>query len=281
MNYNFGRPGIWLYILSMVIALMATEEVLFLLRNKEFQPSAWPCYLGTFLVMGTAGIPIYWPRTVLPMPEDHFKLLFFSLILSFLLVIAEEMRRYQEPGKSMIRIGLSMLTIIYIGGLMSFFAFLRLLFDAEKPHANEWGMLALLSMIIVVKLSDSGAFFTGKLIGKNKLIPRLSPGKTIEGSLGGLVAACLGSWFAFGFLLPWFIPDAPSLGAVNIIAYGLLVGIAGMLGDLAESLFKRDMESKDSSTWLKGLGGILDIMDSLLFAAPIAWFCWTIGLVGP
>ena len=214
------------------------------------------------------------------MPDDHFKLLFFSLILSFLLVIAEEMRRYQEPGKSMIRIGLSMLTICYIGGLMSFFAFLRL-FEAGEPHANQWGMLALLSMILAVKLSDIGAFFTGKLIGKNKLIPRLSPGKTIEGSLGGLVAACLGSWITFGVLLPQFIEDAPTIGIPNIIAYGLLVGVAGMLGDLAESLFKRDMESKDSSTWLKGLGGILDIMDSLLFAAPIAWFCWTIGLVGP
>jgi phosphatidate cytidylyltransferase len=65
------------------------------------------------------------------------------------------------------------------------------------------------------------------------------------------------------------------------VIYGVVLAIAGMLGDLAESMLKRDMERKDSSTWLPGLGGVLDIIDAVLFAGPVAWLCWVFGLVGP
>ena len=97
-----------------------------------------------------------------------------------------------------------------------------------------------------------------------------------------MATACLTSWLFFhyaGRLLIGSTYVEPSLAAV--LAYGALLAVAGMAGDLAESLLKRDMQCKDSSTWLPGLGGVLDIIDAVLFAGPVAWLCWTFGLVGP
>lgn len=278
--HNFGRPGIWLLPFFIALGVMGAEEVLFLLRAKKLDPTPWACYAGTLLVLITAALPIWWPWADRLDPADQSKWILFSLALGMLLAILAEMRRYQKPGSSMVRVGLTIFCIAYIGGLLGFFVRLRVL-DHDLPDANAWGMLAILSMVLVVKMSDIGAYFVGSLVGRTKMVPRLSPGKTIEGTCGGLVAACFASWLAFTQIMPWLIPAAPPTPVLHWIAYGLLVAIAGMIGDLAESLFKRDMESKDSSTWLKGLGGVLDVIDSPLIGAPMALFCWEIGLVGP
>jgi phosphatidate cytidylyltransferase len=143
-------------------------------------------------------------------------------------------------------------------------------------------MLALLSLLVIVKTADTGAFAFGKSFGRHKMTPALSPGKTWEGSIGGLATAGLASWAMFHFAGPELVGtgyvEPPLLAA---LAYGLLLGVAGIIGDLAESLLKRDMERKDSSSWLPGLGGVLDIIDSVLVAGPVAWLCWVFGLVGP
>jgi phosphatidate cytidylyltransferase len=114
------------------------------------------------------------------------------------------------------------------------------------------------------------------------MTPRLSPGKTWEGAFGGLATACVVSWAVFRFAGPAVVGSSyvePPLWAT--IVYGLALGIAGMIGDLAESMLKRDMERKDSSTWLPGLGGVLDIVDAVLVAAPVEYVCWIAGLLGP
>jgi phosphatidate cytidylyltransferase len=103
-----------------------------------------------------------------------------------------------------------------------------------------------------------------------------------------LAFSCLGAWLAFQWVVPWTLKHSvatiswsrPLSFWWGWIAFGLLVGGAGMLGDLAESLLKRDVGRKDSSTWLPGFGGVLDILDSLLLSAPIAWTCWFFGLIG-
>lgn len=113
------------------------------------------------------------------------------------------------------------------------------------------------------------------------MAPLLSPGKTIEGAAGALVFSCLGSWLTFHWL-PGLPMNATLQGSPwwGWIAFGLLVGAAGMVGDLFESLLKRDVGCKDSSTWVPGFGGVLDIVDSLLLSAPVACFFWESGLVG-
>jgi phosphatidate cytidylyltransferase len=128
-------------------------------------------------------------------------------------------------------------------------------------------------------MSDVGAYTVGRLIGRHKMAPVLSPGKTWEGVAGGLGFSCLGAWVTFTWLVPAMTGEAPTPAAWRWIVYGLLVGGTGIVGDLAESLIKRDVGRKDSSTWMPGFGGVLDLLDSILIAAPIAYLCWALGLV--
>jgi phosphatidate cytidylyltransferase len=191
-------------------------------------------------------------------------------------VLAAEMQRFQRPGSATVNAALGIFTLVYIGLLGSFLALLR------QFDGNAWGMAALVSMLWVVKMADTGAYFTGKNFGRTKMAPVLSPGKTWEGAVGGVLAACLAAWVFFRFFAPAMIGSTyvePPLFAS--LAYGAILALAGMVGDLAESLLKRDMQRKDSSSWIPGLGGVLDIVDAILVAAPIAWLCWIFGLIGP
>jgi phosphatidate cytidylyltransferase len=185
-----------------------------------------------------------------------------------------EMRRYEKPGGVMVNLALTVFALVYVGLLLSFMIQLRVL------GGSTLGMLALAGMIVVVKMGDIGAYAIGRLLGRHKMAPKLSPGKTIEGAIGGLVFSCLGAYFLFQYLMPRL--DATSSGGPPFawLVFGVVVGAAGMIGDLAESLFKRDMGVKDSSAWMPGFGGVLDLIDSTLVAAPVAYLCWTL-LVGP
>jgi phosphatidate cytidylyltransferase len=172
-------------------------------------------------------------------------------------------------------LSLTTFAFAYLGVLLSFVVQLRLL----GPGGSQ-GIVALASLLIVTKLSDIGAYTVGRLVGRHKLAPLLSPGKTIEGTIGGLLFAQLGAWFCGAFLVPELAgPSGGNRGGWAI--FGLAVGFFAIAGDLAESLLKRDAQRKDSSTWMPGFGGILDILDSILVAAPAAYLCWLIGLVGP
>ena len=144
-------------------------------------------------------------------------------------------------------------------------------------------MLALFSMIAIVKFTDIGAYFGGRQWGRHKIAPVISPGKTWEGAASGLTLGIAISLFTLG-------PLARLMGVASergllawlsgAIFYGLIVSMTGMMGDLAESLLKRDAGVKDSSTWLPGFGGVLDLLDSLLLAAPMAHLMWIVGVVG-
>jgi phosphatidate cytidylyltransferase len=132
-------------------------------------------------------------------------------------------------------------------------------------------MLAL--VVFVPKCNDVGAFFTGTFLGRTKMTPALSPKKTWEGFAGGMLTGGV-----IGVVGWWLAPDIfPRGGAAEAFAFGLVVGLAGVLGDLAESLVKRDCATKDASQRIPGFGGVLDVVDSVLFAAPVAylWFAWS------
>ncbi len=145
---------------------------------------------------------------------------------------------------------------------------------------NHWGAVAVFSAVSIIKVSDTAAYFVGKQIGRTKLAPRLSPGKTVEGFVGGLVAALLAGWLMFHSILPFIIPDAPQIPLWASGGYAVSLAALGVFGDLCESLLKRDMERKDSSGWLPGLGGVMDVLDSVLLAAPVTFLWWTTGWLG-
>ncbi len=163
--------------------------------------------------------------------------------------------------------------ILYTGGLGSFLNRLRL----EVGGASGAGLL--LYSVFLVKMTDTGAYFTGRLAGRHKLIPWLSPNKTVEGFVGGLVVAILLA-VGIGYRLHmagWISPGAPlSATLLKLVVFGLLMSLLSTAGDLCESLIKRDAGAKDSGRGLPGLGGVLDMLDSPLLAAPAAWLFWTV-----
>ena len=282
----FGVAGVWLAPVMLLVILMATEEVLSLFAAKGWRPIRWPIYAGNLLLGLAACGPIgvlLWRldqssqlAQQMTQPLGQLGLPLLVLSLGVCAVFAAEMQRFRGPGQASLHAAIGIFTLVYVGVLYGFMAHLRMF------HDHGWGMVALLSLLVIVKMADTGAYFTGRFLGRHKMSPLLSPKKTIEGAIGGIVTACIASWACFRFLGPPIVGSTfvmPS--ALGWLAYGLVIAAAGMVGDLAESLLKRDMEVKDSSTWLPGLGGVLDIIDSVLIAGPVAYVCWGIGIVGP
>ncbi|MEM9353797.1 MAG: phosphatidate cytidylyltransferase, partial [Planctomycetota bacterium] len=193
-----------------------------------------------------------------------------------------ELRRFttedHPPGEaamksSIVSIGLGSLSVLYVGVLMSFLVRLRLFDDPSNAEEGAMGLVALGSLIFTVKLSDTGQYAVGRLFGRTKLAPRLSPGKTWEGTLGGIAISTVVSALLLCWVVPEFNPDRqPSLIGTGV--YCFFLNVIGVVGDLTESLLKRDSGVKDSSDWLPGMGGVLDVLDSLLMTAPLAVLWW-------
>jgi phosphatidate cytidylyltransferase len=133
------------------------------------------------------------------------------------------------------------------------------------PAKNSFLLIYLLA---VTKFSDVGAYVVGSLIGKHKMIPRISPGKTWEGFAGAMLTS-LGISVAMVRLLG---PRLPQLTFTDSIVLGLLLPLISVVGDLAESVVKRDASIKDSGRTIPGIGGALDLIDSILFTAPVLYF---------
>ena len=158
--------------------------------------------------------------------------------------------------------GTTFLALAYVPLLFSYFP--RLLFSWE---GSGDGRVLVLYMIVVVKFGDIGAFFVGSAWGRHKLFPRISPAKTWEGLCGGVaasVAASLVFWTCFrgdfGVL---------ALPLVHAVVLGVVLAVSGLVGDLVESMFKRAAGVKDSGASIRGMGGVLDVYDSLLLSAPV------------
>lgn len=166
---------------------------------------------------------------------------------------------------------------LYTGGTLAFAVLLRHLPDSGgRESTDAWeGRLLVLFPLAVIWASDTAAYFVGKRFGRTRLAPRVSPGKTVEGGVGGVVASVLVG-AAAGFVMRDVVsfPFSPAAGAL----IGLLVGVAGQLGDLAESLLKREAGVKDSGRILPGHGGVLDRFDALFPSLPLAY--WLLVLAG-
>jgi phosphatidate cytidylyltransferase len=156
--------------------------------------------------------------------------------------------------------------ILYTGGLLSFGFALR-----EHPYAvgDRAGTALVAFPLVLTWASDIGAFFVGRAVGGKKLIPTVSPGKTVAGALGGLITTMIISWVYVQFAL---VPMATlKMTVPGALLFGLLISVAAQIGDLTESLLKREANVKDSSRLIPGHGGLLDRLDSLLFVLPVAY----------
>ncbi len=278
LDVHARNPGYYLLFLGLVLCLLSVEELIAMFRAAGHDPHPGAIRVGALATFWAACMPTMQP---LKWNFDPLTGVACGMAIGLAINILFEMYRYVAPGKTINNLALGSFAIVYIGGLLGFFVQLRLLpVGGDVAHG---GMLALFSMIAVVKFTDIGAYFAGKKWGRHKMAPVISPGKTWEGAAGGLTLGVVMAIFTLGPLarmaglsterdwLPW-------LGGA--VVYGVVVSVAGMIGDLAESLLKRDAGMKDSSTWLPGFGGVLDLLDSLLLAAPVAYFLWISGIVG-
>jgi len=165
------------------------------------------------------------------------------------------LRQYIGFGTSgvLVNCGASLFAIVYLGILSAFCVGIRI-------HFGTW---CLLMFVFVVKCADIGAYAFGRLFGKHKFSPRLSPGKTWEGMAGAILAATVVSVIFSGLF--------DIMETLWSVLFGLCFAFAGQLGDLAESMIKRDARQKDSASVVPGFGGVLDVIDSPLAAAPLAY----------
>lgn len=181
-----------------------------------------------------------------------------SLVIAFHLVASGIMAVFSYKKKLHLTdfIAKSMLGILYLPVLLSFIVLLR-----NSADGITW----IFFLLSIVFIGDTGAFYTGSYLGRHKLCPFVSPGKTIEGAVGGMAAVLVtGSFFKF-----FFLPDLHWAGSLLFL---LCIGIIAPMGDLFESMLKREGGIKDSGACLPGHGGILDRIDALLFAALPAYY---------
>jgi phosphatidate cytidylyltransferase len=200
-----------------------------------------------------------------------------AFMVGVIALCADAVAAYRPQARSVERLAFSTLILAYLGLPLAIMVSLRLLcvenLGPEQTGPGHLGILPLVSLVAVVKGGDIAAYLVGSAIGKNRMAPLLSPGKTWEGAVASLAGSLAVAW---AVLERWPGPLAARPWG-GWAVFGIAVGLAGMLGDLAESLIKREAGAKDSGGSLGGMGGVLDLVDSLLLAAPVAWILWIAG----
>ena len=242
----------WLFVAIAVLALAAGLFEFFSLTKKlELKADAGVAYLGA-----TALTVAF----IFDAPSKAPDLLLMTLAGFIIVVLITQTFRFQKDFSKMLAgIGVTILGVLYIAFLGGFLISTRVGFTPTlSTHLLGYFFLVLMG-------SDTGAYFAGRALGKHKLAPGISPGKTWEGLIGGLVAAA-----AFAALATfWFFPELPYQFSIPLAI--VMAGI-GVLGDLAESAMKRGSKTKDAASILPGHGGLLDRLDSLLLNAPILYY---------
>ncbi|MDC0088269.1 phosphatidate cytidylyltransferase [Akkermansiaceae bacterium] len=195
----------------------------------------------------------------------------FGLDMLFILILVMggfimQLRRPVDGQKTVTEIAVTTLGFIYVTVSFSFLARLLFLPDGGGSVPGAW---LIIWLVVVTKFADMGAYITGSLIGKHKMIPHISPGKTWQGFFGALGFSLLAGCGLFA-ILPEPLSILGNWGWV--IGLSLLLSILAIVGDLAESVLKRSINVKDSGNTLPGIGGALDLIDSICFTAPVLFF---------
>jgi len=220
-------------------------------RVKIFAPVS---IIASILFAGTW----YW-RQLIEIPP-----LIYLLFLSAFSLMGLLLYQYFRHGTSQViaNCGANYFSIIYVGFFSAFILGIRI----------DFGLWPLLMFIFVVKSADIGAYAIGTLFGRHEFSPKISPGKTWEGMAGAAATAVM-----VGLL---FAESSDIMGWRPAVIFGLCFAFIGQVGDLVESMIKRDAEQKDSANNVPGFGGILDIVDSPLFAAPFAYLFFMFAVAG-
>jgi len=231
--------GWWLFGLAVVAAILALHELYVMARSlRPLVPAGYAGAVAALLGAELGG------------PEWMVGGFLLTLVLAFLLYGIAETR---QPAT--VTMGSTVLGVAWIGLGLAHLLLLR---------EHEEGRLLVFTLLLAIFADDTGAYLVGRLLGRHKLAPTMSPGKTWEGFLAGTAFAIAVAFFALYEQDVLTIPES--------IAFGAAIALAGAIGDLFESVLKRDLQVKDSGRLLGGHGGMLDRIDSLLFASVAAYF---------
>lgn len=179
--------------------------------------------------------------------------------------LAAEMLRGAPFDKMILSVGATVLGVLYVALLGGHLISVRMGFTESAPGSYTLSTHLLSFFFLVLMGSDTGAYYAGRAFGKHKLAPTISPGKTWEGAVGGMLSSLLLATLAHY----WFFPELPLKAALPLAA---VMNVLGVVGDLTESALKRGANAKDAASLLPGHGGFLDRLDSLLFNAPLIYY---------
>ncbi len=257
------------YVLGVVLfSVLGINEFYGFISAKGGRPNRW---LGAIAV---ALLPL-----IVYYGDPFLATNFLTAVLLTVMVLQLAKREIRE---AMISVSATFFGVFYVGWLLSHAISVRFISShLERRYAGASGLgfsedLGIFFMIFCLAaavVSDSGAFFAGRRYGRHKLMPMISPNKTVEGAVGGILSgalACLAVKLVFDHLIAGDL--ARDLSYVRAIVFGVILSVASILGDLVESLLKRDAELKDAGVLLPGVGGVLDRVDSALLAIPVMYY---------
>jgi len=245
---------VWIFAAIAVLALAAgLFEFYSLTKKLELKADAGIGYIGAALLT---------VAFLFDAPTKAPDLLIISIAFFVMLLFVTQMFRFQKDfSKLLAGAGVTLLGVMYVVFLGGFLIATRVGFENVPGLSTK----LLLFFFVVIFGSDAGAYFAGRALGKHKLAPNISPGKTVEGLIGGIIAAA-----GFATLATFlFFDELPYKFSIPL---AVVMAVVGVLGDLAESSIKRGSKTKDAASILPGHGGLLDRLDSLLFNAPILYY---------
>lgn len=261
---SLGIGGVGLLILLLGILPLATSELAQLFAAEKVRPYRVIASAGSGLLILHAFATQF--------PEFRpYATSILAFIVVFVMLLAALVRAIDKQTQEAIHhMAGTVLATLYLGGLAWFLMAIRVktAFNPDGSIKFQGTTMTVLMILLVVKFTDIGAFFGGKAIGRHKLIYWLSPGKTWEGLICGLITA--------GMVGMICAPLIVNLGLFKAFVFGVTIGGIGQLGDLLESMMKRDAEVKDSGKLIPGFGGVLDVIDSPLLAAPFAYLVFSL-----
>lgn len=255
------------WVLAALLALCAVLAARELFRMAELK-RAFP--LGIVGFLGAAGLIAL--AAIEPERGIDTPLLMAGVVVIVLAALTASIWQRGVTGEPLLSVAVTIMGAVY-PSLLMFALFLR---EIPGRESALHGTAILLFPVVLTWLSDTFAYFAGRMWGKKKLIPKVSPGKTVAGSVGAIIGTPL-SAVGYALLLHRF--PSWQMGIAEAVVFGIVVSIAAQVGDLGESLLKRDVGVKDSGKLLPGHGGALDRFDSLFFTLPLgyAFFVLVVG----
>jgi phosphatidate cytidylyltransferase len=237
--------GYFFLFFVLVISLISFYEFSLLVRNKNMHVNILMGLLSVFFIVVNSYLKFF----------DNYALLLIVVAVFCLIEL------FRNKNSALLNLGATFLGILYIGLFSAALVSIREFYIQPDENYFQGGLL-IISIFATIWICDSAAYYIGTAFGKHKLFTRVSPNKSWEGAIAGFVFAILAMVTSKLIVLDF-------LSWNSIIGIGIIIGVFGQIGDLIESLFKRDSDVKDSSSLVPGHGGIFDRFDSLIFSAPL------------